>query len=213
MVHPLAIILDIDWAPDFIIDETASLLIQYGIKATWFITHASPAIERLKSHPELFELGIHPNFLANSTQGKTQKEIIGYCISIIPQAVSMRTHAYFQSSQIFSEISKSTTIDNDVSIFMPSTPDLRPSKHYINGRYLNRLPVFWEDDNAMKIPRRQWSFSNEYLLQPGMKIFAFHPIHIYLNVSSFSIYEALKSHYPDISRLNPTKMDKIHKQG
>lgn len=198
----LGIVLDVDWAPDFVIEDTASLLIRHGVKATWFATHPSPAIEQLKSHPELFELGIHPNFLANSTQGNFQNEIIDYCMSVVPEAVSMRTHAYYQSSPMFAEISRRTSITNDASVFMPLTTSLRPGKYYIGGRYINRLPVYWEDDNEMKIPERKWSFSNEQLNEPGMKIFAFHPIHIFLNIASFNEYENLKAKHPDTSYLS-----------
>ncbi len=196
------IVFDVDWAPDFVIDYTASLLIKHEIKATWFITHPSPAVERLKSFPELFELGIHPNFLENSTQGKSQKEVIEYCMSIVPQAVSMRTHAYYQSSLMFADISKHTHVTNDASIFMPLTPGLRPSRYYIGERYMNRIPVFWEDDNEMKKPDKAWSFNNELLIESGLKIFAFHPIHIFLNISSFCEYENLKSRFHAISNLS-----------
>lgn len=44
--------LDIDWAPDFIIDEVVSILVKNNVKATWFITHNSPAIDRLRLFPE-----------------------------------------------------------------------------------------------------------------------------------------------------------------
>ncbi len=66
-----AITLDVDWAPDFMIDAAAQALVDREVKATWFVTHASPAVERLREHPDLFELGIHPNFLAGSSHGAT----------------------------------------------------------------------------------------------------------------------------------------------
>lgn len=34
------ITLDIDWAPDFVIDAVAEQLVQAGVWATWFVTHA-----------------------------------------------------------------------------------------------------------------------------------------------------------------------------
>ena len=61
--------LDTDWAPDFVIDFVAKQLVAYQVRATWFVTHASPAVERLSQHSDLFELGIHPNFLPGSTHG------------------------------------------------------------------------------------------------------------------------------------------------
>ena len=58
-----ALTFDIDWAPDWMIEEVASILIEHNVKTTWFVTHASPAIDKLRQMPELFELGIHPNRL------------------------------------------------------------------------------------------------------------------------------------------------------
>ena len=56
MLNDYLITIDIDWAPDSAISETAHYLIENEVKATWFITHASPEIEKLKEYPHLFEL-------------------------------------------------------------------------------------------------------------------------------------------------------------
>ena len=65
-INPL-LTFDTDWAPDYTIDYVSEKLEKAKIKSTWFITHDSPAIQRLVNNP-LFEVGIHPNFLSNSTQ-------------------------------------------------------------------------------------------------------------------------------------------------
>lgn len=39
---------DLDWAPDWIIEEVVSILIDNCVKSTWFVTHASPAIDKLR---------------------------------------------------------------------------------------------------------------------------------------------------------------------
>ena len=62
MVNDYLITVDIDWAPDSAISKTINYLIDNEVRATWFITHASPEVERLKEYPHLFELGVHPNF-------------------------------------------------------------------------------------------------------------------------------------------------------
>ena len=46
--------LDVDWAPDWVIDEVSAILVEKRVRATWFVTHGSPAIERLKDYPGLF---------------------------------------------------------------------------------------------------------------------------------------------------------------
>ena len=42
MLNDFLITVDIDWAPDIAIAETAKYLIENEVKATWFVTHASP---------------------------------------------------------------------------------------------------------------------------------------------------------------------------
>ncbi|MCX6671896.1 MAG: hypothetical protein NTX92_08260, partial [Euryarchaeota archaeon] len=56
------ICIDTDWASDSIIKDIADYLIMNKIKSTWFITHDSPAIRKLLAKPDIFEVGIHPNF-------------------------------------------------------------------------------------------------------------------------------------------------------
>ena len=36
------IFLDVDWTLDFVIEYVANILVEHGIKATWFLTHDSP---------------------------------------------------------------------------------------------------------------------------------------------------------------------------
>ena len=45
-----ALTLDVDWAPGFIIESVAEMLLANSIKCTWFVTNSSPAIEKLFIH-------------------------------------------------------------------------------------------------------------------------------------------------------------------
>ena len=89
-----ALTLDIDWASDDIIEDIAEYLLEKKVKATWFATHESQATEALKSYPEFFERGIHPNFFEGSSHGKTYEEVLEYCLKIVPEAISSRSHVY-----------------------------------------------------------------------------------------------------------------------
>ena len=86
----LVLSFDIDWAPDFAIDAVAQKLISRSVKATWFVTHLSPAISRLAERPDLFELGIHPNFLPGSDHGGSPAEVLAFMNTLVPNAVSVR---------------------------------------------------------------------------------------------------------------------------
>ena len=52
---------DIDWVHDSLLAETIDLVEQARVKATWFVTHDTPLLDRLRANQK-FELGIHPNF-------------------------------------------------------------------------------------------------------------------------------------------------------
>ena len=45
-----------DWAPDWMIEYVVNFLIKNHVKATWFFTHFSPAIETIKQKVDLFEI-------------------------------------------------------------------------------------------------------------------------------------------------------------
>ena len=49
---------DIDWACDEVIEDSIVLVESVGAAATWFVTHETPLLERLRNNPA-FELGIH----------------------------------------------------------------------------------------------------------------------------------------------------------
>lgn len=193
------IILDQDWAPDFVIEEVMGLFEKHQIKSTWFITHQSPILDEFQKAPNLFEMGIHPNFLPGSTHGQRTEEIISHCLSILPEAKCMRTHAYMQSSLIYAYISNHTSIKLDASVFLPHVPNLQPFPYWAGKNAIVRTPVYWEDDNEMKIPGNTWDINRIPFIENGLKIFAFHPIHIYLNTPTLSAYIKIKQTIPDIN--------------
>jgi len=197
-----ALTFDADWAPDFVLEYVDKILTEQKVKATWFITNESPYLEKLKQN-SLFELGIHPNFASNSTQGNDPSSILENLKKIIPNAKSARTHALLQSTQLLSKF-QDYGIENDVSLFLPKTKNLIP--HY--SKYLNlyRFPFFWEDDFYMA-DEDKWSVNQEFIDIPGLKIFNFHPIHIFLNSKNMSNYELMKKEIglPQINKKNIEK--------
>jgi len=55
------ITMDLDWACDDVLNDTIDLVERYDVAVTWFVTHDTPVLERLRENPK-FELGLHPNF-------------------------------------------------------------------------------------------------------------------------------------------------------
>jgi hypothetical protein len=153
------ITLDCDWAPDFVISHVAEILSNKGVKATWFVTNESPILEDLRKN-YLFELGIHPNFGANSTQGADPDSILANLKKILPTAKSIRNHSLIQSSDLLAKFHK-YGIENDVSLFLPKTANLYP--HYIKHIKLLRFPYFWEDDVEMEEGKECYSINESCL--------------------------------------------------
>ena len=185
---------DIDWAPDYMIDYVSDKLKNLKIKSTWFVTHDSPAIQKLKNN-SLVEVGIHPNFFSNSTQGKNIDEILKNLKKIIPDAKSIRTHGLLQSTEILLKFQK-YGIENDVSILLENQPFLEI--HYSKYFKIKRFPYYWEDDIEM-INGCNWNDTQKHFFIEGLKIFNFHPVHIFLNSNSMNNYNELKINgYPEI---------------
>jgi hypothetical protein len=205
MRNDVCITLDLDWAPNFVIYDIVNRLLRYKIKATFFVTHLCPIISLIGEYPDQFELGIHPNFRPDSTQGTTVKEILDYCMYLVPDAVSMRTHSLVQSTPIFKEVMDNTPIKYDVSLFLDRCTHLQPTKFQLGKNYLTRYPYYWEDDIEMGKPG---NVSLSLYPVDGLKIYDFHPLYIYLNCNDFSNYEALKKECPVLEDATPEQVDK-----
>ncbi len=187
------ITLDVDWASDYMIFEAAEYLIKAGVKATWFITHNSSEIIKLFDHPELFEVGIHPNFCVGSTQGDSPSEIMENLLKIVPNSSSMRTHALMQSSHLLKMARMDFGILNDVSLHLQDTHGIVPHAFYVSKNVpVFRFPYFWEDDTEMNKPSPQFFLTPEKHHNFGLKIFDFHPVHLSLNSSSMDDYNQIR---------------------
>ena len=194
--NKVLISLDIDWAPDFVLEKTARIFEEYQVKSTWFVTHDSEFVRFMLTKPDLFELGIHPNFFKGSTQGSTEREVLLYLLNIIPNATSVRTHGLFQYSGLMRKMCVDYGIRLDSSIFLPYMQNISP--HHIdygleNQNRLIRAPYYWGDYTAFSRPEGIGEPNDELLSPRGMKIFNFHPIHIGLNSSDLIAYEELKA--------------------
>lgn len=192
---------DIDWAEDFVVEPLIKLLEDNNIKATWFITHQTKLLNRLRQNPN-FEIGIHPNFNnllnGNHENGKNSKEVLSRLLEIVPDAKSVRSHSMCQSSYLMNEFA-SCGLKYDCNHFIPfrSTIDCKPWLHY-NGSIV-KVPYFWEDDIEATL-------ANKFDLtiprsSKGIKVFDFHPIHTYLNTEDMDRYERSRLSHRDSDQL------------
>jgi len=186
----IGILIDLDWAPDAAIDDTAGLLREAGVHATWFVTHRSPAVDRLAEEHELFELGVHPNFLRGSTHGENAADVLEHCMRLVPQAIAVRTHGLVQSTALVTQMVAVTPLRIDASVLLPRVTSVPPAVLPTAAGPMVRVTCCWEDDVEMLAERPVWRLDD--LAIDGLALFCFHPIHVWRNHASLSGYEAMK---------------------
>lgn len=181
---------DLDWAPDFVLQDTLDLLEPYDISATFFVTHETQLLERIRQNPK-YEMGIHPNFddliLSGPIKGLDNADLrISQLKKIIPEAVSIRSHSTTNSSRILS-IAKKHGFTHDCNYLIPYTAQIR-LKPWVLWNTMIRCPYFFEDDVSLEYGM-VFESMKKILAIDGLKIFDFHPIHLYLNTNSLETYE------------------------
>ncbi|RXK07201.1 polysaccharide deacetylase WbmS family protein [Halarcobacter bivalviorum] len=187
--NKIFITFDIDWCSDEVLSYTLDIVEKYNIKATFFVTHKTSLLERMRVNPNI-ELGIHPNFnpLLNGDfrYGKNINEVIKYYKNIVPEAVSVRSHSMTQNSPILDSFEKFGLL-YDCNTFIPfsSGIELQPYEHWTEE--LIKVPYFWEDDIHC-IYNWEWDVK-KIMNYSGIKVFDFHPIHIFLNTEHLDRYE------------------------
>lgn len=191
-MNGFAISIDLDWAPDCAIDLTADILRRAGARATWLVTHDSPAVRRLAEEPDLFELGLHPNFMSGSTHGDTPEAVLDGLLDIVPGASAMRSHGLCMSARLL-DLAASRGIRTEASIFLPGAPGLAPVPYDTRHGRLMRLPTYWSDDYALRTGDHEPA---RHEAVPGMKIMCFHPVHVALNSVSGTGYAAFRRAHP-----------------
>ena len=190
---------DLDWCSDEVLEYLLDILEESGIKATFFVTHKTKVLRKMEKNKN-FELGIHPNFnfLLNGhfNDGKNIDEVIKYYLDIV-QAKSVRSHSMTHNSNILDAFLK-YGLEFDCNIFVPFSSNiiLKPYKHW-NG--IIRIPYFWEDD-VHCIYGWDWDVK-KYLNYKGLKVFDFHPIHIFLNTENVERYNKARPYLKNYEKL------------
>ena len=198
----ILITFDTDWAPDWIIDDVADMLIESKVRATWFVTNDGAATRALRKEP-LFEVGLHPNFLSGSTHGITPESVMTHLKAIVPEAVSVRSHSLCQAEPWLRLMAERFGIANDCSIHLPLQAGVAPHVIRLGEAVppLLRLPHVFQDNMYMFIAR-PWSLEQLWFTSSGLKVFCFHPIHVVMNACTMAEYERVKARGP-IARLRP----------
>jgi len=193
---------DIDWAHDDVIKDTIEILEVENVKATIFITHDCAVLTELRSNKN-FELGIHPNFnpsLNTETGSESYQQVTGRMMQLVPEAISVRSHHLVSSSGLLNYYAFcGLKIDANQYIPINSGIICRP---YIIWNNILRVPHFWEDDLQLLENKKGISDISNIHDYEGIKIFDFHPIHVYLNTDSMDRYETARPHFRNINEIS-----------
>jgi len=191
--------LDLDWAPDHVLEDTRLLLQQVGLPTTIFATHQSPAVTALLARPGC-ETGVHPNFLSDADEDA----VLSRVLTAFPAAVGVRSHELYFDSRLLPLFQRRGVryFSNDL-MFLHS--DLHP---YYDWSGLVRLPLFWEDDVHCLYFDGRFDCAALRLDQPGLKVLNFHPVHLYLNTREIADYQAAKPSLAD-----PAAARKLRREG
>ena len=184
---------DIDWAHDDVIRDCMVLVERYDASATFFMTHQTAMIKELRENKKI-ELGIHPNFnkILNGTEnGTSAEQILKSLKRIVPEATSVRSHSTTFSSQLCALFAK-YDLTHDSNYFIPdySEIELKPWKNWLG---VTMVPYLWEDDVAC-VDCSVGAIS-QLVQRKGLRVFDFHPIHVFLNTESLSRYENTREYH------------------
>ncbi len=190
---------DMDWACDEVLDEFSKLMGDLHVAYTINVTHQTKVLDGFRNSEQV-ELGIHPNFnfllcgqSQDSTNGNNYSDVIDNLLTIVPEAVTARSHSLTDSTMISTALyEKGIKYNLNRFIQHPHNTAVSDYKDY-TGLY--KIPFCFEDDvwfGYMKDIRVEDFFSEDVTIP---LVFNFHPIHIFLNTEEAETYNRIRPFY------------------
>lgn len=180
---------DIDWASEDVMKEFFNIVNAFEIKPTLFVTHHS---EVIKSNFESgkIERCIHPNFLSDSSQGNSFKEIIETCIKFAPESYGFRSHRLFDvddTSHLLKKVYNYKYVSNLGTLMQTY---IRPILHESG---LIHFPIFFQDGthlyNNLDLDFKKYI---NLFTTPGIKTISFHPMNFIFNSPTMPFMRQIK---------------------
>jgi hypothetical protein len=196
---------DIDWAIDPVIEEAIDLVERYDVAATWFITHDTPIVERLRRNTK-FEIAIHPNFNflleGDPRNGANAEEVVDRLIAVVPEASAVRSHSLAQSERLV-DLFVDRGLLNICNFYIPHQEGRAVAPWPLwGGAFV--VPHCWQDNVSM---RTRPTVSMPEIAHASLNVFDFHPIHVALNSRTMDLYEQTRHLHRDYSELKKVKED------
>ena len=198
MTCRLFVTIDLDWASEIVIEETMDWFSQNKIPVTVFATHESKAIvERM----DAIDVGLHPYFSPNSSQGSNPEEIIENLSQISTNIPVYRSHRFLDSNQIRENMAKmGMRASSNVCT------DLDPVAPFIHRSRMLEIPITFEDGNFLE---RKYNLDScgeiiELISKCDIFVIAIHPMHFVLNTPHYQWMRDIKDSTTRISWNNMT---------
>jgi len=178
--------IDTDWALQPILEDTVNLLNDFNLKSTIFLTNKIDH-SFLSNH----ELAIHPNYEGFSNQ----EEVIKKTLKVLPsqKTKGSRSHKFYYNSPLMA-IYEKLGIEYDSNYYMPSVK--KPEPFFFEWVDILEIPVFFCDD-AHFMKSSKFDLSDLDMEDSGVKVFLFHPFHIFMNTDSEQSYQKMKPNYQE----------------
>jgi hypothetical protein len=193
----ISITVDLEWSPDKIIQDTINLLDQRDISATLFSTHNDGV--SASNH----ERAIHPNFYNNNGEKSALEELS----KLYPGSKGIRSHGLYIHSKLREHYPDSIAYESNYIRYLQN--DINP--HWMAGNIV-QFPIYFMDDmwlRSRSCENNQQPLDRSTLLNGGgLKVFGFHPIHIYLNTSSIEEYNNQKQNYDSPEKIHDARTDR-----
>lgn len=182
---------DVDWAHDVILEDLINILEANMAQATFFLTHQTPILDRIIRN-ELFETGIHPNFnsflFKENNTAKDFRSVIEGLMELTGGVKLARSHSLVFGSPI-EAIYEECGITHESSLFIPHQHNQTPIHPFRMYNKMIKVPYFFCDmASCVYSPESLRTL----ILRPGLKVFDFHPIHVFLNTEHLDRYESTR---------------------
>jgi hypothetical protein len=190
----IGITADLDYCPQGVLDFFSDIVHDYGYKATFFMTH------KLSVRSE-HELALHPFFRDFERIGS----VLDRLRRTFPGSIGIRTHRLRTADDWFLLYEKNG-IKYDSS-FLLTNRSILP--FYVYGTCIGGLleiPIYFVDDLHLWFPRRFPPAAMRRILNfvdrsHQSYVFAWHPIHVFLNTQTLAHYRKAKPFTREIDKL------------
>lgn len=179
---------DIDWAGDEIISYMLEILDKYDFRATFFCTRDVSSVNGIKKH----ELAIHPNFIGD----KPEIEVIRKLKKTFPEAKGIRGHCFYHHNRLF-QVYRDFGLEYDSNLLIPNQV-VRP---FYALHDIVRIPVFFTDSTYIFSTSPDFNLASLNMKDGGLRVFNFHPVHVFLNTVRPSDYEAAKKYIQEPNKI------------